>query len=160
MIEKSYTYQEVKFKMEQWCAYQDRCSFEVQEKIKSFFLSDDQTIKLIEELRENRFLDDVRFVESFVSGKFRIKNWGKIKIKHHLIQKRIPKELIYNGLDLISSDDYSQTITKLLHKKEKELKRGLGDYEKKSKLFLYLTSKGFEFEEIQKCHDLLKNNLF
>lgn len=151
-----YTYQEVKFKLEQWCAYQDRCVFEVTEKIKQFNLNESETQQLIKELQDNRFLDEERFVESFVSGKFKIKRWGRIKIKHHLIQKRIANSLIQKGIYEIDEQEYEATITSLLLKKNKELKVSLSEYEHQAKLFNYLISKGFEFETIQKCYNLLK----
>ena len=64
------TFNEAKLKLESWCAYQDRCSSEVILKLKSFELSSDQEQKLIDYLTLNRFLDDQRYADSIVSGKF------------------------------------------------------------------------------------------
>jgi len=155
-----YTYQEVKFKLEQWCAYQDRCVYEVTEKIKQFNLNESDTQLLIKELQDNRFLDEERFVESFVSGKFKIKRWGRIKIKHHLIQKKIANSLIHKGIYEINEQEYELTIISLLIKKNKELKSSLSEYERQAKIFNYLISKGFEFDSIQKCYNLLKSSNF
>lgn len=155
-----YTYQEVKFKLEQWCAYQERCVFEVTEKIKHYNLNEIESLQLIKELQENRFLDEERFVESFVSGKFKIKRWGRIKIKHHLIQKKIANSSIQKGIYAIDEQEYEVTIYSLLLKKFKELKASLSENERQVKLFNYLISKGFEFETVKKCYNLLKLNKF
>lgn len=151
-----YTYQEVKLKLEQWCAYQDRCVYEAVEKIKQFNLNESETRQLLEELQDARFLDEERFVESFVSGKFKIKRWGRIKIKHHLIQKKIALSLIHKSIYEIDEEEYEAVISNLLLKKNKELKFSLGKYERQTKLFNYLISKGFEFDLIQKCYKFLK----
>ncbi len=149
-------YKEIKIKIENWCAYQDRCSFEVREKLKNFDLSNEENQKMIDELIASNFIDDNRFASSFVSGKFRIKNWGKIKITHHLKQKRIPKELILSAINEIEDDEYQEIIVKLISKKKKEIKTKLSEYEVKSKVFNYLISKGFELEDVYKCYDFLK----
>jgi regulatory protein len=155
-----YTYQEVKFKLEQWCAYQDRCTYEVAEKIKKFNLNEVESQKLITELKDSRFLDDDRFVSSFISGKFNIKRWGRVKIKHHLIQKRIDKLLIQKHLYEIDESQYTTTIKGLILKKNKELKAPLSEYQKQAKLVNYLSSKGFEIDVILDCYNLLKMNNF
>ena len=159
MKNKIITYQEVKIKLEQWCAYQDRCLFEVKEKINTYKLNDSDTLRLINELKTDNFLDENRFVASFISGKFRIKNWGRNKIKHHLIQKKIDKDLIINGIYSINDNEYNDTIEKLILKKLNELKpkldTKLSEYQTKGKVFSYLTSKGFEFDLINNCYELL-----
>ena len=75
-------------KIESWCAYQDRCTFEVVNKLTSFGLDESQISSLIIHLTETQFLNELRFTESFISGKIRIKKWGKIKIRMALHQKK------------------------------------------------------------------------
>jgi regulatory protein len=149
-------YKEIKIKIENWCAYQDRCSFEVREKLKNYDLSDIEKEKLIHELVSSNFIDDKRFAFSFVSGKFKIKNWGKTKIIYQLKQKKVNLDLIYQAIDEIDESEYRDTINKLILKKKKEITKNLTEYELKSKVFNYLSSKGFEIDEVYKCYDLLK----
>ena len=73
MSECKYSFSEALIKMESWCAYQDRCTFEVEQKLASWNIPTEQQNQIILHLQSNRFLDDKRFVESFVSGKFKIK---------------------------------------------------------------------------------------
>ena len=148
MSECKYSFSEAIIKIESWCAYQDRCTFEVEQKLTSWNIPLEQQSEIIKHLLSNRFLDDKRFVESFISGKFKIKRWGKIKIKHHLIQKRIDKVSIQEGLKTIDLDAYLQTMKHLAQKKflEKKVKDDL--WAIRRRVSTYLASKGYESDLI------------
>ena len=152
MSECKYSFSEAIIKIESWCAYQDRCTFEVEQKLTSWNIPLEQQSEIIKHLLSNRFLDDKRFVESFVSGKFKIKRWGKIKIKHHLIQKRIDKVSIQEGLKTIELDAYLETMKHLAQKKflEKKVKDDL--WAIRRRVITYLASKGYESDLI---HDVV-----
>jgi regulatory protein len=140
----SYSFEQALVKMEAWCAYQDRCLFEVKTKLDTWLISFENQERIIQKLIENRFLDDKRFVESFVSGKVRIKRWGRVKIKHHLIQKRIDKSLIQHGLNDIDGEIYWQNLLVLAIKKMKEIKPSENPWKAKQKVANFLASKGYE----------------
>jgi len=152
MSECKYSFSEAIIKIESWCAYQDRCTFEVEQKLTSWNISLEQQSEIIKHLLSNRFVDDKRFVESFISGKFKIKRWGKIKIKHHLIQKRIDKVSIQEGLKTIDLDAYLETMKHLAQKKfiEKKAKDDL--WVIRRRVSTYLASKGYESDLI---HDVV-----
>ena len=149
MSECKYSLQEAIFKMESWCAYQDRCTFEVEQKLASWNISAENQETIIQHLILNRFLDNKRFVESYVSGKFKIKRWGRIKIKYHLTQKRIDKIAIQEGLKLIDMDVYFETMKHLAQKKFLEKKSKDDFWSIKRRVSAYLTSKGYESDLIQ-----------
>jgi regulatory protein len=134
--------------MESWCAYQDRCTFEVEQKLTTWNIPIDQQTEIINQLQSNRFLDDERFVASFISGKFKIKRWGKIKIKHHLIQKRIDKLAIQEGLKVIDLDAYLDTMRHLAQRKFLEKKSKEDYWAIRRRVSTYLASKGYESDLI------------
>ncbi len=146
--ECKYSLQEAILKMESWCAYQDRCTFEVEQKLSSWYITSENQEIILNHLRKTRFLDDNRFVESFVSGKFKIKHWGRIKIKHHLFQKHIDKIAIAEGLKAINEDEYFATLKQLTQKKitEKKTKEDIWSF--KRRVMTYLSSKGYESDLI------------
>lgn len=148
-MEKALTYTEAKIKLEAWCAYQERCSYEVLHKLQSLGVSDEWSVKLLSELKNNRFVDDARFAEAFVQGKFTIKRWGRIKIRQHLKQKRISNELIAKAFEVLDDEAYMLCIDRLIDKKLRELKPDLGAYQKKAKIHQFLASRGFEFDLIE-----------
>lgn len=154
--QKSISFLEAKAKLEAFCAYQERCQLEIEQKLYKWNFSPEQVSQLIADLITNRFLDEERFAEAFVSGKFRIKKWGRIKIKAHLKTKRISNYAIEKGIKSIDPDEYFETIKKLLQKKSKELNsKKLTEWQLKKKLILYVSSKGFESDLIYAAIDEL-----
>jgi regulatory protein len=152
------TFNEAKLKLESWCAYQDRCTSEVILKLKSFELSSYQEQKLIDYLTINRFLDDQRYSNSIVSGKFSIKKWGRIKITYFLKKKYIPKELIRNALSTLDEDVYFSVLLSLAEKKHESLSLK-NSYEKRAKVVSYLQSKGYELDLIIEALNEIKKDL-
>lgn len=145
MQDPNYSFLEAKSKLESLCAYQERCQFEINQKLISWNFKIEQRDQLISDLISNNFINEQRFAEAFVSGKFRIKKWGRIKITSHLKQKHISNYSIQKGIKEIDLDEYWETIVKLASKKKIELEFKKGDiWDKKSKVFRFLQSKGYE----------------
>ncbi len=147
MSNQSEYLKKVILKLERYCAYQDRCEFEVRQKLKNFHVTPEQADHIVDRLIDTSFLDDRRFAESFVNGKLKVKRWGRIKIKSKLIEKRIPSGLINEALSGIDLELYNDIIHELILKKENQLRtKDLSSFEKKQKISQYLLSKGFEWE--------------
>jgi regulatory protein len=141
---KSPEYQTAKAKLESFCAYQERCTHEVKEKIRVFDLSDVEVVELIDFLRTNKYLDEERFARSYASGKFVIKGWGRIKIRSHLKAKFVSNDLIQLGLSEIDEDTYIERMKHLAQRKWSELSTEKNPWIKKQKLFRFLAGKGYE----------------
>ena len=147
MDKKSYTFEEIKQKMVNYCVYQDRCHLEVEQKMREFLLIPEAKDEILLYLMKENYLNEERFTRSYIRGKFNIKNWGRIKIKIHLKQKGISEKLISKCMDEIDEDDYRKIILQIWNNYY-ERQKGLKDYQKKSKTIHYLLSRGFEYEEI------------
>jgi regulatory protein len=145
-------FQNAKQALENYCAYQERCSFEVLKKLGAFELSDEQKNQIILELKVNNYFSDARYCSAVVSGKFRMNKWGKQKIRAYLKQKRLPDNLISNALKELDPDEYYRTLTLLLEKKWKDAKEK-DTFKRQAKVFRYLLSKGFEFELVKEAVD-------
>ncbi len=142
------TFLEAKVKLEAWCAYQERCQFEVEQKLIGWKFGEEQRSQLIADLISNRFIDEERFACAFVSGKFRIKHWGRNKIRQHLKQKRISDYSIKKGLKEIDPDEYWETLQRLATRKLAEKKSGENVWQVKARVQRYLSAKGYEFDLI------------
>jgi regulatory protein len=106
------------------------------------------------ELIKDDFLNEERFAFSFIRGKFRIKQWGKIKLKNELLQRNITSALINNALDQINNEDYNKTFDELALKKFNYLNQDTSINSKK-KFINYLQYRGWENDLIfKKVNDL------
>jgi regulatory protein len=134
-------------KAQAYCAYQDRCSSEVTQKLRDWGVEQARIPKILESLTADKFLDDCRYAESFVSSKFRLKHWGRNKLMYELRLKKIPSDLISLAMEKIDESEYAATLQMLITKKSKEVKDS-DAFRKKQKIARYLISKGFESEMV------------
>lgn len=149
---KSYTFDEIKQKLANYCVYQDRCHWEVEQKMRDFLLIPEAKEEILYFLIKENYLNEERFVRSYIRGKFYIKHWGRLKIKNHLKMKDISQKLIDKCFDEIDDEDYRNTILKIVEQYFSSQK-GLKVYQKKMKTTKYLISRGFEYEEIKEVLD-------
>lgn len=149
----SYTFEEIKQKLVNYCVYQDRCHSEVEQKMRDFMLIDEAKEEIYLFLIQENYLNEERFTRSYIRGKFYMKKWGRNKIKISLKQKGITDRMIQNCWDEIFEEDYQEVIQQLYAKYYDTLSGA--EYQKKVKTIRYLLSKGFEYEDIQKYVDNL-----
>ena len=141
--QKTYTPKEAKIKAESYCAYQERSQQEVRDKLYLWGLHREEVEEIISTLILDNFLNEERFAMAYAQGKLRMKGWGKIKIKHHLKNKRVSDPLIRIALQAIDPEEYLQLFYDIVEKKAGKEPDKLSLTEK-SKLIRYLQSKGFE----------------
>ena len=141
-------------KIKHFCSYQERSHLEVKEKLYSFGLYKEETESLLSQLIEENYLNEERFAIAFAGGKFRIKHWGRVKIKYELKQRQVSTYCIRAGLASIDMDEYDKTMQKLFEEKKSMLRSEKNIHTKKQKIRAYLQQKGFESELIS---NLLKN---
>ncbi|MBE7640797.1 recombinase RecX [Salegentibacter sp. BLCTC] len=127
----------------QFCAYRDRSHKEVEEKLNKMNMIPAAQEQIIIQLMQEDFLNEERFARSFVRGKFRIKKWGKIKIKQELKFREISSPIIKIALTEIEQEKYTATLYELAEKKLDLLKEP-DTFKKKRKLADFLLRKGYE----------------
>lgn len=147
MEKKSFTFEEIKQKLVNYCVYQDRCHAEIEQKMKEFLLIPEAKEEIFLYLIQENYLNEERFTRSYIRGKFYIKHWGRNKIRINLKQKQISEKLIEKCFDEIDEADYEKTLKKIFEDYYSKQK-GLKEYQKKSKTIKYLISKGFEYDFI------------
>ncbi|WP_294244724.1 regulatory protein RecX [uncultured Chryseobacterium sp.] len=149
MEKKSYTFEEIKQKLVNYCVYQDRCHAEVEQKMREFLLIDEAKEEILLYLMKENYLNEERFTRSYIRGKFYIKHWGRNKIRMNLKQKQISEKLISKCFDEIYEDDYENMIRKIYT--DYYSKQNGQEYQKKAKTIKYLMGRGFEYDQINEA---------
>ncbi len=145
--QKTYTVQEAQKKLEHFCAYQERCHKEVRRKLTDMRMIPEAIDTIMVHLINHNFLNEERFAKAFVRGKFRIKKWGKNRLKRELKHREISKYSIDIALQEIDLDDYETTLDELVQKRIAQVKEA-NRYKKQKKVVDYLLYRGWESQLI------------
>ena len=140
---KKLTIPEAQQKIYRYCAYQERSHQEVRNKLFEFGLSSNQVEEIIVSLITEGFLSEERFSKAFAGGKFRIKNWGRIKITKALEAKGVSSNCIKIGLQEIDETEYQKTLRTILQKKAEQTEEQ-NIFIKRDKIASFAIQKGFE----------------
>lgn len=134
---------EILQKLARYCAYQERCVQELEQKMKTFEVPPSEYSAYLAWLRENNYLNEARFVEIFVRSKFNQKSWGRTKINYELRKRGISASLLASAWDGIDDADYIEKARILLKKKRDEIKTGTSP-QRYQKCYNFGLSKGYE----------------
>ena len=136
-----------KSKIAKYCAYQERAHAEVEQKLYAYGLFSNQVQELLAWLITENYVNEERFAIAFSGGKFRLKKWGKIKIKQHLQQKKVSEYSINKAILQIEEEDYVNTLQELIRQK---LRSASADnvYELRNKVARFVINKGYEPEQV------------
>lgn len=140
---KKLTPKQAKLRAESYCAYQERSQQEIRTKLYEWGVYASDVENIIIDLIEDNFLNEERFALAYTSGKFKMKGWGKFKIKQGLQAKGVSAPLTKSALNNIDTDDYFEKLTEILKKKRESLKES-DSYVLKQKLARFGLYRGFE----------------
>lgn len=150
MYKKSLTKEQALQKLKHYCAYQERCHSEVKEKLYQLGVWKKDHDEIIASLIEENYLNEERFAIAYAGGKFRVKQWGRVKIKYELKQKQVSNYSIKKAMKQIDEEEYISVLNKLAKEKYAALKSEQYLVRKK-KTMDYLLAKGFESDLIRKA---------
>ena len=114
--------QEMLHRMAAYCSSAERCEQDVRQKLVKAELEPEAVSRIINRLRQEKFIDEARFARAFVSDKFRFNHWGKYKIRCELLRKEISEEEIELALSSLEMEEYDQVLMDLLKTKMKSVK--------------------------------------
>jgi regulatory protein len=146
-IKKRLSPTEALAKIQRYCAYQERSHKEVKTKLYDYGLYSSQVDEILSQLITDGFLNEERFAKAYAGGKFRMKKWGKLKIKNELEFLGLTKNCIQRGLKEIEPADYSKTLKALIKKKSAEIKEE-NLFKKRDKVARFVIGKGYEPEMV------------
>ncbi|WP_377487442.1 regulatory protein RecX [Pontibacter toksunensis] len=146
--QKNYTPKEALIKAAAYCAYQERTQQEVRTKLYSYGLEPDDVEDLIIRLSQEKLIDEERYAQSYVRGKYGLKKWGRRKIAQGLKSKGISDYCIKQGMKEIDPEVYEENLLGLLEKKNATEKEK-NPFARRQKLSCFLMSKGYENDLVQ-----------
>ena len=147
-FKKQLTKEQALQKLKHYCAYQERCHSEVKEKLYSLGVWKKDHDEIIASLIEENYLNEERFAMAFAGGKWRMKQWGRVKIKYELRQKQVSDYCIKKALKQIDEEEYLRVLKELASDKYAALKNEQYLVRKK-KTIDYLINRGFEMELVR-----------
>ena len=131
--------------MQRFCAYQDRCHEEVRRKLINLGVYGDRLEEIMSELITDNFLNEERFARSFARGKFRIKQWGRLRIRRELQGRNISDYCIRKAMEEVSEHEYIEVAKQLVIKKL-EGENGQDPFQRRAKVAAAVIRKGYESE--------------
>ena len=147
MTKKFFTKEVALQKLQSYCAYQERCHQEVTAKLYDLGMTGDAADQIIAKLIEDNFLNEERFARAYARGKFRMKSWGKIRIRQELKMRNIPEYSIQQAMKEVDTEGgYLETLERILKNKAAEYDNK--DRQKHEKLYAFALRRGFESEFI------------
>lgn len=127
------------------CARSEQCTYDLRQKMRRWLLPDAAAVRIIARLKADRFVDDSRFAQLFVSQKYQFDRWGRKKIMVGLMGKHIERDIINSALDeAIEPDIYEENLRSLLRAKIRSLGDDADSYDGRTRLFRYGVSRGYE----------------
>ena len=138
------------------CSRSEQCSVDIHRKITASGLTDEEADEIIGKLKAEKFINDDRYTKSYVSDKFRLNKWGKVKIRHFLRMKGLPDDVIQRELEAIDEDKYRKVLLKTMKDKARTLKKK-PKFEKMGQIIRFAQNRGFEPELIHRyLHEVVE----
>src|ERR1700742_4518569 len=135
-------------KARHYCGYQERSHREVQEKLYSFGLRKGDVDQALATLIEENYLNEERYAILYAGGHFRLKSWGRVRIRYELKQKQVSEYCIKKALATIDEEEYERKLAKLAEDKAETLAGETNPFVRRQKLQEYLLRKGYEADRI------------
>ena len=101
---------------------------------------------IIDFLKKEKFIDDLRYATAYVRDKSAIAGWGRVKIRHSLSAKGVSRECVETALAELDGNPGLAKLEKALKMKAAKLR---DDPHCKFKLLRFALGRGYEYDEIR-----------
>lgn len=136
------------------CSSKERTESEVSRMLGEWGMDEDGVAKIINLLKAEKYIDDNRYVSSFINDRVKFQKWGMIKIRYALSGKGLSSEITARAIEEFDSEEYLSMIKNELMKKQRVIKGDI--HQIKHKLISFGMSRGYEYENMLKAlNDIL-----
>lgn len=143
--------------MKRACSHKEYAPSDIARKLERMDFSVEVTDKIIDRLKKEGYINEKRYIRSFIHDKLLFNKWGKKKIALSLIRKQLPRELIDEAFLELPDDSFGKSLLPLLEKKWKTIK-GRSEFERRGKLIGFALGKGFSMNEVMDCLEIMHIN--
>ena len=149
-------YDKVLDRLRTLCSRREYCSGDMLKKAAEYLsrygcepdMVPDAAEEVLEALRKDRYVDDLRYASSFARDKSGIAGWGPVKIRYALSAKGIGQDVISDAMDGIDSARAEARLLRLLESKRKALE---GDPQSRLKLIRFALGREYGYAETEKA---------
>jgi regulatory protein len=135
-------------KLRRYCAYQERCHEEVRTKLLELKVYGEELEEIIAQLVAENFLNEERFACAYARGKFRMRQWGRVRIRKELQFRKISDYCIRKAMEEIEEEEYLQTIDTLIARQRKKQPQGT-PAQRYYRTMQYMLRKGYEADLVR-----------
>jgi regulatory protein len=96
----------------------DRTEKEIKDYLVKSGVSDSDIAFFISKLKDQKILNDERYVENYIRSKRENQFWGELKILHSLVELGVPSDLIQLELLKISKEEWKIQLNHYMSKKK------------------------------------------
>ena len=133
-------------KMRRLCSRREYCVSDIRAKLMKELDGDKQKVETaLNKLKEEKYVDDLRYATAYARDKAAISGWGATKIRYMLSAKGVSKEVVSEALNEVDETKASSRLEKLLENKYKSLK---DDPQWKIKLLRFALGRGYSYDEV------------
>lgn len=133
-------------KMRRLCSRREYCVSDIRAKLMKELEGDAQKVETaINKLKDEKYVDDLRYATAYARDKASISGWGATKIRYMLSAKGVAKDVISEALNEVDEVKASTRLEKLLENKYKSLK---DDPQWKIKLLRFALGRGYSYDEV------------
>lgn len=144
-------YAKVLARLQAFCVKKECCASEIMTKAVKMLDGDRRmTERLLDSLREDKFVDDGRYAAAFAREKSALTGWGARKIEYQLMAKGIGRPEIETALAEIDGESAGAKLNKLLAAKYRSLRE---DPACKLKLLKFAMGRGYSYDDVKDIVD-------
>lgn len=146
---KAITEQDALFRVTALCAQCEQCEHSLREKMLKWGLDEEACDRIIDQLYEEKYLDELRFARAYAKDKMRYNHWGRQKIDQGMRLLRISNASRRTALEELPAEEYAEILQHILATKARQVKAE-SNYERNGKLIRFALGRGFEMNLIYK----------
>ena len=129
------------------CSRSEHSIADIRHKLRQWGVAPSDTDQIIDQLINEKYIDEQRYAIAYVRDKYRLQRWGRVKISTMLHLQHISQTDIAQALNEIDPQEYHDNLVHTLQAKRRTLKdqdpRIIRD-----KLLRHAATRGYEVEEI------------